>query len=173
MTISNQYQSYSEICIQQGANFQQVQKSGEMDKLFLLLYDQMDGRSSSATLVGRAQAMAHYLGAKRAYADGGFSGNIGAPEERLALLYQSLTDSLRRFDQDQFGLCGRFHRVLMSVLNEIDNSGGAASEEAIFRIWCNQAVRGMAEGLNYLVAPFVAEVTGYRINTNDLLVNAE
>ena len=171
MTISAQYETISEICIQQGANFEQWQKTAEMDKIFLLLYDQLDGRNSAATRTERAQALVEYLGIKRSYADSGFSGNLGDGDVRQQLRNHSFTNSLTNFNQGQFGLCGRFHRVLSQVLNEVDNTGGVASQEAIFRIWCNQAVRGMAEGLNYLVAPFVAETTGYRIDTNDIVIN--
>lgn len=170
MAIGPQYRSLATAAILQGANFQQWQKSGETDKIFLLLYDQIANRTSSLTRTQRAQAMTKYLGIKRSIADTSWFEH--APGDvRARYRDYSLNNALVEYDEGQFGLTGRFHRVLTTLVNELTNNGGAGSTEAVFRIWCNQAVRGMGEGLNFNVPPFVTEFTGYRIDTGPLIEN--
>lgn len=170
MPIGPYYQPISELCIQQGANYQQWGKTAEMDKLFLLLYDQIANGNSIDTTTARANALAKYLGEKRSVADTSWFDNLPA-EQREKLRAYSYNSALVEFDQGQFGLCGRFHRVLMQVYNELNKLGGVYSKEAIFRIWCNQSVRGMIEGLELDTLPYVAEFTGYRVNTGNVQEN--
>jgi hypothetical protein len=144
MPIPSPYQSFSEICLDQGVGYEQWQKTGEADKIVNLLYDQIMGPSSAATRSGRALALYNYLDVKNAQTNPLFADDDAAT--RLAVLQYTYTNALTIQSQGQFGLCGRFDRVLVTVLNEMSYTGAVATQAAIVALWVVGVKAGVAAG---------------------------
>jgi len=165
------HQTIGELCSQQGAPFHSWGKTGELDKLAILLVEQIDGPVSALTRTQRLQALLHYLGGKRAIIDVGMFDSIENGKVRADAMAWTLTNSLTRYDQNQFGLCGRFHRVFMATYYETTAEGGVQSEKAILQLWMNQLSNNLRVYFNFAIPPFAAELTSYRINSDPTQVN--
>ena len=166
MPFSDSHISIARVCSNQGCNFNSWGKSGELDKLFLLLVDQIDGRASYLTRTKRLQALVHYMGLKYATIDNGMFDNIENGELRANSLGWTFNNSLTRQDAIQFGLSGRFHRVFMSTLYETTADGGAQSEKEVFQIWLNTNATALRSYFNIIIPPLTAELSAYRINSD-------
>ena len=169
MPIPDPYQSFAEICLEQGLGYEQWQKTAETGKIVNLLYDQIIGRSGIATRVNRGQALINYLAVKALmtvpiYAD-------ASAEIRLQTNELTYTNTLINQGADQFGLCGRFHRVLTSVLNELEYTGEPLTQAVITQLWIDRLVGGLYAGLSLIIPPTVAPITAYSIDGGDLVIN--
>ena len=169
MPIPAPYVPFSKACIDAGVGYEQWQKTAETDKIINLLYDQIDGRNSSATKVNRGQALINYLAVKTlmtvpAYADAG-------AEVRLLTNELTYNNTLVAQGDGQFGLCGRFHRVFTTVLNEMTYTGTPATQAEITQVWIQNLVDGVYAGLGLFLPPTVSPITAYSIDGADAVLN--
>ena len=159
MTIPAPYRTFAKVCIDEGVGYQGWQKTAETDKIANLLYEQIIGKSSATTSIARALALQNLIAVKvlmsvPEYAD--------APSNvRLATNNLSYNNTLISQNQEQFGLCGRFSRVLRTVTNEMTFTGTPSTQAEIFALWCTDLVAGVNAGLNLLIAPLVSDESFY------------
>ena len=162
MTIPAPYRTFAKVCIDEGVGYQGWQKTAETDKIANLLYEQVIGRNSATTSIARALALQNLIAVKilmsvPEYAD--------APSNvRLATNNLSYNNTLISQNQEQFGLCGRFSRVLRTVTNEMTFTGTPSTQAEIFALWCADLIAGVNAGLNLLIAPLVSDTSFYVLN---------
>jgi len=169
MPLPSPYRPFSEVCIAESVSYQQWQKTAETDKILNLLYDQIDGRSSTGTATNRALALLAYLATKSLMTDALYA---DAPADiRLSVNELTYNNALVSQGEGQFGLCGRFHRVLTTVLNEMTYTGSPSTQAEITDLWLEDVVGGLLTGLSLVLAPVVSEFTMYQINSNEPVLN--
>ena len=169
MPVPLPYRPFSQVCIDQGVGYQQWQKTAETDKIVNLLFDQIDGRNSIATRTSRALALVNYISIKSIvgnplYADAPAA--VRLPTNRF-----TFNNALVEQGEGQFGLTGRFHRALTTVLNEITYTGSPVDQGTIFTIWADDLIEGVEAGLSILIPPTVSPATMYRIDGGDVIEN--
>ena len=158
MPLPAPYQTFSELLGEGKA----IGKSRETDKILNLLTDQIINFGSIQTRTNRISAMMEYLLSKRSlilFTLRGIGVNA-APVVRNSLKTLSLTSSLIQNGTITFNQAGRFHRVLLSVINEVDTN----AEFVVLSDWCNLATLAINEQSNFNVPPVVADYSAYYIN---------
>lgn len=145
----------------------QWSKTLECDRLINLIYDEALLNGSTLTRTRRILALGEYFGIKRTMGAGWFP--HASADVRLPVIFETLGRVLTRQGETQIGRCGRFHRALQAVWNE---TTGHIDKTAAFGTWLNNVVLQLNEDFNMTRAPVVADITAYRLNQGEVLINS-
>ena len=162
------YLSFAKLAIDSGHTSYSPQwsKTAECDRLVNWMYDEALVHASDIAQPQRLSAFAAYAVAKRGMAQGWY--RYADAETRNLLRDFTLNNALVQSNEGQIGRCGRFHRALTAVYNE---AVGHNDKKAVYQIWLNNLILGIAEELGNTDPPVVADITLYRIDGGTSIVN--
>ena len=162
------YLPFSKLTIDLGhtSYIPQWSKTSTCDRIVNLIYDEAFVHATVEVQTQRLQALTKYCVFKKGLAQGWYP--FANANERKILRDYTFNTALIEFNEGQIGRCGRFHRVLMAVLNE---TVGHDDKNLVYQTWLNNLILAFAEELNFNIAPLVAELTLYRIDAGPALVN--
>ena len=161
------YTPFSEISINLDHSYSpQMQKSAACDRLLNLIYDETFTRISIASRTQRIEALTKYHSVKRSMEQAWYP--FGEADNRGLIRDYTYVNALNEFNETSTGRAGRYHRALMSVINE---TAGHSDKQGDTQIWLNNTITAIRQDFNLLLPPFVAEITVYRINAGTSFVN--
>jgi len=161
------YTPFSEISISLDHNYSpEMQKSAACDRLINLIYDETFTHASDTSRTQRIQALTKYHGIKRGMEQAWYP--YATAEARGAIRDYTYTNALIEYDETPVGRSGRYHRALMSVINE---AAGQTDKLGDVQIWLNNTILGIGQDFNFLVPPFVSDTTVYRIDAGPAIIN--